>query len=66
MKPIISGLVIHPYNPSTWEVEIQGSRVQGQPGLNETLSIKRKTNKQKNIVLDTKLKKKKEKTEIIQ
>jgi hypothetical protein len=33
------GSVGHPCNPSTWEAETEGSRVQDQPGLhNETLS----------------------------
>jgi hypothetical protein len=30
---------VHPFNPSIWEVEARGLRVQGQPGLHsETLS----------------------------
>jgi hypothetical protein len=37
-------LVVHTYNPVTWEAEVEGSRVQGQPGIHsETLS---QTNKQ--------------------
>jgi hypothetical protein len=27
-----AGVVVHTYNPSTWEGEAGGSRVQGQPG----------------------------------
>lgn len=26
-------ILVHTYNPSTWEAEAKGSRVQGQPGL---------------------------------
>jgi hypothetical protein len=27
------GMVVHPYNPSTWEMEAKGSRVGNQPEL---------------------------------
>jgi hypothetical protein len=43
-------MVMHAYNPSTWEVEAERSQVHGQPGLyRETLSQKqnKQTNKQK-------------------
>jgi hypothetical protein len=43
------GSVGHPCNPSTWEAETEGSRVQDQPGLhNETLS---QTNSSTNFML---------------
>jgi hypothetical protein len=38
-------MVLHTYNPSTWEAEAGRLRVQGQPGLHsETLSLKKKKN----------------------
>jgi hypothetical protein len=30
-------MVVHTYNPSTWEAEAGGSRVQGQPGLHNEI-----------------------------
>jgi hypothetical protein len=39
-------VVVHAFNPSTWEAEAGGYRVPGQPGLHrETLSRKTKQNK---------------------
>jgi hypothetical protein len=32
-KPMRPGVVVHSYNPSTWEAEAEGLRVQGQLGL---------------------------------
>lgn len=32
------GMVVHAYNPSTWEVEAGGRSVEDQPELQETLS----------------------------
>jgi hypothetical protein len=35
-------MVVHAYNTSTWEVEVGGSQIVGQPGLHkETLSQKK-------------------------
>jgi hypothetical protein len=34
-----SSKVVHGCNPSTWEVEIRGSRVPGQPGLHSPISL---------------------------
>lgn len=34
---------------STWEIEAEGSQVQGQPGLQETLSQKTEVVKRKEI-----------------
>jgi hypothetical protein len=40
------GRVLHTCNPSTWEAETGGFRVQGQPWLHsKTLSQKKKINK---------------------
>jgi hypothetical protein len=37
------GMMVHSYNPSTWEVEAGRWQVPGQPGLQiQTLPIKRK------------------------
>jgi hypothetical protein len=33
------GLGVHPYNPSTWEVEKGRSPVQGQPGLHSEFQV---------------------------
>jgi hypothetical protein len=35
-------MVVHTYNPSTWEAEAGGSRVLGQPGLHSDIYQERK------------------------
>jgi hypothetical protein len=47
------GMVVHSCNPSTWEAEAGGLRVQGQPWLhNETLSQKNPQNQRGFIELN--------------
>jgi hypothetical protein len=42
------GMVVHAFNPSTWEAEAGGSRVPGQPELySKTLSQKKKKKKKR-------------------
>jgi hypothetical protein len=39
------GVVVHAYNPSTWEAEAGGSLGQGQPGLHNKTKSQTKNNK---------------------
>jgi hypothetical protein len=42
LKSLILGIVVHTYNSSTQEAEARGSRVQGQPKVQDSVSKEKK------------------------
>jgi hypothetical protein len=51
----ILGMVVHTYNPSTWEDEASGLRVQGQPRLHSKILIQKNKNRNDHLIIHQEL-----------